>query len=401
MLTFNGKEFNSKDFTNSIMENVREMAQEHVAARIRAIRLSCTGEFPTVVVYGNKFKRMSMSIEGSAELLECIRKRLNPDDISSMNFVEKEKVMTPTVFLSFGWEDKELASAIANQLMQNGINTWYAEWEVTAGASLVEKINDGLGNCTHFLVLLTPTSIVKPWVKAEMDAGFVRNMDAKCQFIPIRHQLNLQDLPELLQARYSPQVDAMNFDVKQIINDIHGVSRKPPLGKAPPSLELPQTEYSKAATAVAREFVIQTPSAQSLDCHFTVETLTEKTGLTEDDVIDAIYELDTLLRPEHAEVYANTELFVIFDKYFKDWDPEIDAMRVASDIYNNPNAETEAEVIANSYGWPVRRMNVATAYLFNRNIIRDSQYMGTGAWDQTEVVEAEDGAIRRFVKSRT
>ena len=92
----------------------------------------------------------------------------------------------PRAFLCHATEDKEIARPLAEELQRNGIDTSYDEWEIGPGDSLPQKIGEGIGDCTHFIVLLTPISIEKPWVKAEMDVGLVRNIKGKCKFIPLR-----------------------------------------------------------------------------------------------------------------------------------------------------------------------------------------------------------------------
>ena len=62
MLTFNGSKFNSEKFVDSIMGNVTSMAKEEIAERFRSMRHPETGEFPTVVVYGDDISDMSMKI---------------------------------------------------------------------------------------------------------------------------------------------------------------------------------------------------------------------------------------------------------------------------------------------------------------------------------------------------
>lgn len=88
-----------------------------------------------------------------------------------------------------------LAQRIAETLQGNGVQTWWAEWEIGAGDSLRQKIDAGLSDCTHFIVLLTPRSIVKPWVNQEMDAGLVLKIQARCRFITLRHMLPAEALP--------------------------------------------------------------------------------------------------------------------------------------------------------------------------------------------------------------
>lgn len=63
------------------------------------------------------------------------------------------------------------------------------KWEIRSDDSIRQKVDEGIENCTHFLVLLTPRSIDKPWVKTEMDAGFVLKLADECRFIPVRYEL--------------------------------------------------------------------------------------------------------------------------------------------------------------------------------------------------------------------
>jgi hypothetical protein len=58
--------------------------------------------------------------------------------------------------------------------------------------------------CTHFLALLTPVSIAKPWVNQEMDAGLVKKLDEETRFIAVRSNLPAGALPPLLKGMLSP-----------------------------------------------------------------------------------------------------------------------------------------------------------------------------------------------------
>lgn len=55
-----------------------------------------------------------------------------------------------------------LARPLAQRLMAEGIEVWFDEWEIGAGDSLKRRMEQGLEDCSHFVVLLTPTSIRKP-----------------------------------------------------------------------------------------------------------------------------------------------------------------------------------------------------------------------------------------------
>src|SRR5438105_6103332 len=106
---------------------------------------------------------------------------------------------SPIAFLAHASEDKVLARRIAISLTDNGIPTFFDEWEIRTGDSIRQKIDQGLWNCTHFLVLLTENSIVKPWVNAEIDGAFAQKMEGLCELLPIRFNLPHHRLPPTLK----------------------------------------------------------------------------------------------------------------------------------------------------------------------------------------------------------
>ncbi len=92
----------------------------------------------------------------------------------------------PRVFLSYASEDREAAERLARDMIHQGIDVFFAAWEIRPGVSIRAKIDEGLQNCTHFIVLLTPASVTKPWVNTEIDAAFVLKVEESCRFIPLR-----------------------------------------------------------------------------------------------------------------------------------------------------------------------------------------------------------------------
>lgn len=400
MLTFNGKKFKANDFAKSLEDGVVEITKAELGERFRSICHPKTKEFPTVIVLGKSISEISLKVEGSKELLEHIKLKIPESETNQVNFVERRKIVPPKVFLSFGWEDHQLAEKIANKLMVNGIDTWWAEWEIQSGDSIRQRIDEGLGICTHFVVLLSKESIEKPWVKQEMDAGLVRMLDEKCKFIPLRYELRHNQLPPLLSGRYSPEIKD-DDDFSQLINDIHGISNKPSLGKAPFNEELPDIGFSIAATALAKLFCDKSETGTSSDPMLSIEQVVELTSLSKDDIEDALYELRSFIKDDHYHIRPESELFVEFDKAFRGWTPEEDALRIASSILNDENFPSNVQQISERYDWEPRRINSAINYLTNREICRDTEVTGTHPWAQPYLQEKQSGAIRRFVKSRS
>lgn len=399
-LKMDGKPFNSRDFENAIKEAALKKVCEHVHEQLTAIRLPATGEFPVVQVIGSDLGDFTVHVEGSPELLQLVRERISPEDLEKFTLVETTPTSRPKAFLSFAWEDRDVAKQIAEALQASGIETWWADWEIQAGDSLRQKIDKGLSDCTVFLVLLTPTSIVKPWVNQEMDAGLMQKLQARARFIPVRKDLPPQSLPPLLQGMFSPELRDFEKDIQQLINDIHNVSRKPPLGPAPASAEpTVDTGYSPAATAIAKLFIERTQHAVYSDPSMSPQQIIDETGLCADDVEDALYELRNLIEYEYGTAAAFTELFATFDKHFQEWDPAQDALRLAADLLNDPAFPNEPPQIAERYQWTPRRLNPAINYLMTRKLIESLEALGTHPWVVAHLYK--DDATRRFVKSRT
>jgi hypothetical protein len=249
-------------------------------------------------------------------------------------------------------------------------------------------------------VLLTPSAMRKPWVQQEMDAGLVRRISGQARFIALRHDLAARDLPPLLSGMLSPELDASNLElgVRDLVNDIHGVSRKPVIGPAPSSVDLPSTGYSKTATAIARVFVEETPDAMFSHPQKGVDDLVAAIGVSEDDIEDALHELRDFVQVNFGRVWPKQDLFATFDKHFMPWSPEEDALRIAADLVNDPAMPHETGDVAKRYGWEPRRINPALSYLLARKLIVDYQVLAS---EYVSIRVIKTDATRRFVKSRS
>lgn len=403
-LEFNGKPFDPQNFTESLLKAAMESVASEMHDKVSAIRHPVTGEFPTVVVFGTSLDDINMRIEGSPELLALVNERLGVvTDAVSEGESELVAHPTPKVFLSYASEDKDTASLIAHTLQANGIDTWWDEWCISAGDSLRQKIDEGLGDCSHFVVLLTPNSIIKPWVNLEIDSGLMLKLKSRAKFIPLRNQLPVEKLSPLLQGMLSPCVDDPERDISQLINDIHGVTKKPALGKSPvlSNIKIPSSDsgYSAAANAIAKFFVTSSEHAMKFDPWVEIDELIKKTGLSEEDVIDAVHELRGMITVHSAgSYYPENELFATFDCFWMPWDPKDDALTLATDMLNKSDFPTSPELIAEQYGWNARRLNPAMAYLINRKLVRETSCLGCAPWLVTWLERTDE--TRRFIKSR-
>ena len=316
----------------------------------------------------------------------------------------------PRVFLSYASENKELAGQIANTLMKNGIKTWWDKWEIRSGDSIRQKIDEGIEGCTHFLVLLTPQSIDKEWVKTEMDAAFFNKREGKCRFIAVRHELAVDKLPPTLRGLLSPEIES-GTDIDKLINDIHGVSEKPPLGQPPAAVLHAQdveTVYSPAASTVAKLLVKESKHGLTSDPQATIGDIATAAELSVEDAEDAIYELKDrgflkVRRPlgkrvPNHHVSTTPSLFVEFDRYFMGWDAVKDAVQIATGMANDTKFTASPEEIVKQYGWAHRRLNPALKYLVDEEVIHDTFAFGIQPLIIDSVQETSRSAIRKFLR---
>lgn len=307
----------------------------------------------------------------------------------------------PKTFLSYGSEDKELAKKIAEELVRNGIDTWWDRWEIRAGDSLRQKIEIGLRECTHFVVLLTETSITKPWVNEEIDAGFVQMISDGKRLIPLRHRLSVERLPALLRGKYSPEINGPN-EIKSLVDDIFGITVKPPLGNPPKAATMIfSNKYSAAANTVARFFVESSKNGIGMDVQVEKSELMKSTGLSRDDLTDAIDELKPHIKNLQSTggsiVFPNSSLYYEFDSHFMDWNVNVDARRLAADLFNDESFPSQPKLIADRYGWPPRRLNPAVEFLVSNEILRAYRIYESDGYRYHNLTRTEK--LRRFVKS--
>ena len=310
----------------------------------------------------------------------------------------------PKVFLSYASEDRELAKRIAEGFTKNSIDTWWDEWEIRAGDSIRQKIDEGLRDCTHFVVLLTPNSIDKPWVKTEIDAGFIQDVDDKAKFIPLRSNLPVEHLSDLLRSRRSPELsDDLEWDIGQLISDIYGITKKPEKGKGPAAIEQPESNYSPAAMAVAEYFCRETKYALQCDPDISEEDLAAAASLSLMDTQDALYELDYFMEDDSVigckRVTPNIFFWAEFDQYFPyGGNPKEDAFKIAADLVNGQNSSISAKNLLEKYEWEPRRLNPALSYLIENEIISYCDPVLDGFRCVTSTI-SETPATRLFVKN--
>lgn len=143
---------------------------------------------------------------------------------------------TPKVFLSHASEDKSrFVEEFAQKLRADGIDAWLDKWEMLPGDSLVEKIFDeGLKDADAVVIVLSKFSVVKNWVKEELNVSVVSKISKGTRIIPI--VLDGCVVPEALSSTLWEKIDdtaSYSQSYERIKASIFGTTLKPALGKPP------------------------------------------------------------------------------------------------------------------------------------------------------------------------
>ena len=319
---------------------------------------------------------------------------------------------TLSAFLCHATEDKNVAERLAKDLIAQGIDTFYDDWDIRGGDSLRQRIDDSIRSCTHFIPLLTPTSLQKPWVNAEIDAGLLEKLDGNCILIPIRLGVDPEEVPPLLRGLYAPSFDDYSTGVQRLVEDMYGVSRKPQLGTHPrfAQTKLPEeTDLSSAARSIAALFLRRSEHGLQHDPSLSLDEIMTETGLSYDALTDAGFELEEygyvhLHRhcnappPGFDEIMSKELLFVHLDHYLMTWNPERDALTVAAWLLNSSEEGAVVEALATSLCWSTRRMNPAVGFLVERDLVTASENI---AWPWASYWIRTNGRTRRWLKDNS
>lgn len=145
-------------------------------------------------------------------------------------------VVPPKVFVSHASEDKQrFVIPFATALRERGIDAWVDRWEMLPGDSLVDKIfEEGLKEAAAVVIVISNVSVMKPWVREELNAAVVGRIQKGTKIIPV--VLEQCEVPEALKSLLWESVkDVNDFGdcLSRVVDAVFGHTSKPPIGSAP------------------------------------------------------------------------------------------------------------------------------------------------------------------------
>ena len=191
-------------------------------ARIRRAYLPLVerGELPEAFIPPSTKDRPnngpSFSIDLSGRPSAVIREEIQP----ILQLFRRLSVPDRRVFICHATEDKSTARRLAAYIRQAGAEVWLDEWEIKVGDSIVEKVNSGLSGATHIILLLSSTSVLKPWVRREFSSALMRQLSSNSvRLLPVL--LDTCDVPAILSdIKYADLRNRDETAWKQIVHAI-------------------------------------------------------------------------------------------------------------------------------------------------------------------------------------
>ncbi len=295
----------------------------------------------------------------------------------------------PAVFLSHAGEDNDrFARGLAERLRAAGIDVWFDEWEILPGDSLVDKVfEEGLKSADAMVIVLSANSIDKPWVREEINAGFVKRVEGKCKLIPVL--IDAVPVPEALASTvWQPIADTNDYDAEldRIVRAIHDDRNRAAPGERPGYAEVAALPglYS-TDTLVLREAGAMTLAADGgfVDSRALLERLGAE-GVAEEAFLESLrvledhwyVEVHRTLGSGIAAAGSFSLTVAGLDLYASEFVPEYDEMltKVVVELVNGEKASDRE--IAEATGIPRVLVEHFFDVLESRGLLRVSKMYG-------------------------
>lgn len=293
-------------------------------------------------------------------------------------------VDSPKAFISHSSADKEITERLANDLIGQGVDAWFDKWEIMPGDSLRRKIEQGISEASHFIVLLTPNSLRSEWVQTELDAAMVRKIANECRLLPVLYGISFEEIPLTLRGLLCIRLDDYREGLQQLVDACYGRSRKPPLDTLEPQIIMQTLPLSLNAQLIAALLNSKSEAGMSHDPILALDEITKALSLTKDLAEEALDELKDegfvgviLAINAPPRVFPHNQLFWETDQVLKGWNPLEDARNLSSLLVNSKQDGANIPSLDAQLGWGPRRINPATTYLVDHELVMASKAIGT------------------------
>ncbi|MGR9044160.1 MAG: toll/interleukin-1 receptor domain-containing protein [Gammaproteobacteria bacterium] len=94
------------------------------------------------------------------------------------------------IFISYSSNDVDKVTRLVRELQSHDLDVWFDEDVILPGDDLIDKMREGIAQCRHYVLCLSPSFEKKPpqsWVKHEFKMAMLKeNREMKHCIIPVR-----------------------------------------------------------------------------------------------------------------------------------------------------------------------------------------------------------------------
>lgn len=294
----------------------------------------------------------------------------------------------PVAFISHSSADRTAVEELALVLARAGVDPWYAGWEIGPGDSIVDKINEGLGSCGAFVIVVSRNSVRSRWVREELNSAVVERIERQAQIVPVR--LDDSPVPPIINHLRYVELYPLEENLAELVKAIYGVTDKPTVGEAPEYVRRASERQQAAiegltpeASAVLRHLVLEIGLRGQIPSRALGETL----GLDATEIEDGLEELEELdlvktLGAMRSAVIPKAAAWLYMSEEDLGFDLWKDMLTVARCVAGHEQVDTDKLEIDTQM--PQRRINIAALVLQHLEVVKLIQPLGRRTYDFTE-----------------
>jgi predicted nucleotide-binding protein len=93
---------------------------------------------------------------------------------------------TRKIFISYNHHDQVCATKLALELKQQpDVDVFIDHWDMSAGESLLDRIEKAIDESSFLIVLLSSNSVESKWVETELQYAFLKQQEQRMRIIPV------------------------------------------------------------------------------------------------------------------------------------------------------------------------------------------------------------------------
>jgi len=123
------------------------------------------------------------------------------------------------VFISHATADKWLAKILCEKIESIGAKTFRDDRDIKGGDIISDEIFAEIKRSKEFVVLLTPTSVTRPWVLLEVGAACLCRW---LRIVPIIYHVGLDPIPAIIQAKKAIQLNDLDTYLEELRERVKG-----------------------------------------------------------------------------------------------------------------------------------------------------------------------------------